>query len=157
VGCGWGGFCGKAAALKAMDRIKGIDISEDIIRKAQESATSPSIVFECKDALLETARYDLITLFGSTDYIPPPVFEALLEHLITCTDKQLVIVNSLRGIPLEQALVLEKAIEVKRYDDGFLQPLSYLLKKFQGKYGLEFSLTKFGQDSQMAVVYIKEK
>jgi SAM-dependent methyltransferase len=156
VGCGWGGFCNKAAALKTMERIKGIDISEDIILKAKEAASSPSIVFECEDALNENEHFDLITLFGSTDYIPSQVFEKMLEHLLVHASKQVIIVNSLRGIPFEKALALETAIEVKRYDDGYLQPISFFLKKLKLKYTFEFTVTKYGQDSQMAVIHMNK-
>jgi len=151
VGCGWGRFCNEAAKL-GLSKVKGIDISEDIIKNAKDNFSGSGVVFECKDIIEEKDHYDLVTLFGSTDYIPPSVYEKVLEHILTHADKEIIIVNSLRGIPLEKAKELEVAIEVKRYDDGFLQPTGRLLKKLQNKYSFTFEMNKFGADSLMTVI-----
>ena len=103
----------------------------------------------------EAANYDLITLFGSTDYIPPSAYGRALEHIITLANKEIIIVNSLRGIPLEKAMEIQEAIEVKRYDDGYLQATNFLLNNLQKKHSFSFEIKKFGADSLMAIILKK--
>jgi cyclopropane fatty-acyl-phospholipid synthase-like methyltransferase len=154
VGCGWGKFCNDVVTA-GVNNCKGIDISADIILKAKNNFPDKNIVFEHKDVLEEKGHYDLITLFGSTDYIPPAVYNKVLEHIITHANKEIIIVNSLRGVPLEKAMKLERALEIKRYDDGYLQATNFLLKDLQKKYSFEFTMQKFGTDSLMTVILKK--
>jgi SAM-dependent methyltransferase len=142
VGCGWGRFC-KDVVSAGIKNCKGIDISEDIILQAKNNFPEMKLMFEHKDVLEENGKFDLITLFGSTDYIPPQVYGKVLEHII---------VNSLRGIPLEKALNLEEAMEIKRYDDGYLQATNFLLKNLQKKLSFSFTMNKAGTDSLMTVI-----
>jgi len=151
VGCGWGRFCNDVV-LAGVKNCKGIDISEDIILKAKEKFPNSAAVFEHKDVLQETGNYDLITLFGSTDYIPPTIYGKVLEHILIHANKEIIIVNSLRGIPLDKAMEIERALEVKRYDDGYLQATNYLLKNLQKKYSFSFGINKFGADSLMTII-----
>ncbi len=151
VGCGWGRFC-RDVVITGVKNCKGIDISADIILKAKENFLSSGVLFEHKDVLEETGNYDLITLFGSTDYILPAVYGKVLEHLLVHANKEIIIVNSLRGIPIDKAIEIEQAIEVKRYDDGYLQATNYLLKNLQKKYSFNFEMRKFGTDSLMTVI-----
>ena len=53
--------------------------------------------------------------------------KVLAVKLVNDIKKEIIIVNSLRGIPLSEAMEMKGAIEVKRYDDGFLHPLNFLL------------------------------
>ena len=100
----------------------------------------------------ENGNYDLITLFGSTDYIPPNVYGKVLEHLLIHANKEIIIVNSLRAIPIEKAMEINAAIEIKRYDDGYLQATNYLLKNLQNKISFTFEMSKFGSDSLLTVI-----
>ena len=93
VGCGWGRFC-KDVMDAGVKNCKGIDISADIVLKAKENFSASGAVFEHKDVLDENGNYDLITLFGSTDYIPPNVYGKVLEHLLIHANKEIIIVNS---------------------------------------------------------------
>lgn len=152
VGCGWGRFCAEVSQMKQVLKVVGIDISKDIIQQAKEKHQHTSVVFKCQDVLEETEPYDLITLFGSTDYIPPSVFEKVIAHIVTNANKEVVLVNSLRNIPFEKALQLERAIEIRRYDNGYVQPLQYLLKKLQQQLTFRFEIRKFGKDSALVII-----
>lgn len=154
VGCGWGRFCNEVVQ-SGIENCKGIDISADIISQAKSNFPNSKAVFEHKDIREENSRYDLITLFGSADYIPPADYEKVLEHILTHTNKEVIIVNSLRGIPLEKALRLEEAMEIKRYDDGYLQPTDHLLKGLQKKYIFDFNSQKAGTDSLMTIIHME--
>ncbi|HWY38495.1 MAG TPA: class I SAM-dependent methyltransferase [Bacteroidia bacterium] len=151
VGCGWGRFC--VDVIRAgVKNCKGIDISADIILQAKNSFPAEAEAFEHKDVLEETGNYDLVTLFGSTDYIPPAIYGKVLEHIVLHTNKEIIIVNSLRGVPLEKAMEMETALEIKRYDDGYLQVTNYLLQGLQKKHAFTYNIRKFGSDSLMAVI-----
>jgi cyclopropane fatty-acyl-phospholipid synthase-like methyltransferase len=151
VGCGWGRFC--ADVIKAgLKDCKGIDISAELILQARKNFPQEAWAFEAKDVLEEKRNYDLITLFGSTDYIPPATYGRVLEHVIIHAGKEIIIVNSLRGIPVERAMLIEDAIEVKRYDDGYLQATNHLLKELQQNYSFTYNMRKFGADSLMTVI-----
>lgn len=152
VGCGWGRFCADVAQLPSVTKVVGIDISKDIIQQAKEKHQQTPVIFKCQDVLEETEYYDLITLFGSTDYIPPPVFGKVLEHIIKHATKEILLVNSLRNVSFEKALQLQEAIEIKRYDDGYVQPLNQLLKKLQQQLTFHFEIRKFGMDSAMVII-----
>ncbi|MGZ3866989.1 MAG: class I SAM-dependent methyltransferase [Bacteroidia bacterium] len=151
VGCGWGRFC-KQVVDAGVKNCKGIDISVQIIEQAKNKFPGIRNVFEHKDVLEENGNYDLITLFGSTDYIPPVIYGKVLQHLVKHANKEVIIVNSLRGISFETALELQEAKEIKRYDDGYLQATNYLLKNLQKEHSFNFTINKFGADSLMTVV-----
>ena len=120
---------------------------------AKEKYAKSKVDFIYRDVLDEKSKYDLITLFGSTDYMPPDVFKKVLNHIISLCNKEIIIVNSLRGIPFEESLKIEKAMEIKRYDDGYLHPLNYLFTEAQKNHSIKFDIKKFGQDSVIAIIY----
>ncbi|HXB39766.1 MAG TPA: class I SAM-dependent methyltransferase [Bacteroidia bacterium] len=153
VGCGWGEFTAKAAACISVNHTLGIDISVNIIAKAKELQRNSKAVFECIDAKNISEKFDLITLFGSTDYIPPIEFPIVLEKLILSTNKQIILVNSLRKVSFDNALTLTTAQEIKRYDTGCVQPIKYLLDKLKEKYAFTFNIEKAGLDSVIARIY----
>ncbi len=154
VGCGWGEFTAKAALCPSVNRALGIDISLDITAKAKDLQKNSKAVFECLDAKEVSEKFDLVVLFGSTDYIPPAEFATLLENIISITTKQVILVNSLRKISFESATALAEAKEIKRYDTGYVQPIKYLLDKLKGKYNFSYTIEKAGLDSVIARIYI---
>lgn len=153
VGCGWGQFCAEVSTIEGISKTVGIDISENIIQQAKNNFENTKAIFLHKDILEEKDNYDLITLFGSTDYIPPDIFKKVLLHILNLANKEIIIVNSLRSIPFEDALKMNIAVEIKRYDTGFLQPLNYLLKEYQKTYVFDFEVKKIGKDSIIAIIY----
>lgn len=149
IGCGWGEFIDKASEAVSVKRALGTDIAENIIAQARQNHPNSKAAFEHKDASEINEKFDLITLFGSTDYIPPEAFATMLEKIITQTNKQIIIVNSLRTTPWEKALALEKAIEIKRYDTGYVQPLNFLVSGLKAKYNFSYTIEKAGLDSAL--------
>jgi SAM-dependent methyltransferase len=153
VGCGWGRFSAEVSKIEGVTKSVGIDISEDIILQAKNNFKKTNATFEFKDVLNESRRYDLITLFGSTDYIKPEIFVKVLNHILIQADKEIIIVNSLRGIFFEDAMNMVNPVEVKRYDDGYLHPLNNLFKEFQKQFSFTYEIKKFGKDSIIAIIY----
>jgi cyclopropane fatty-acyl-phospholipid synthase-like methyltransferase len=152
VGCGWGEFPAKAASLSNVKRAVGIDISADIISKAKELHKSSPAVFMHVNVQQLNEHFDLATLFGSTDYIPPQELPGVLEKIIQLTTKKIIIVNSLRKIPFDTALELREAKEIKRYDTGYVQPLRHLLEELKSKFPFTFFIEKAGLDSVLVVI-----
>jgi cyclopropane fatty-acyl-phospholipid synthase-like methyltransferase len=146
VGCGWGRFCAEVIKL-GVKHCKGIDISGEIISQAKKNFPDVAWAFEHRDVLEEAGDYDLVTSFSSPTYMSPQIYAKILEHAIIHANKEIIFVNSLRGIPFERALLIEEAVEVKRYDDGYLHPTNHLLKNLQKQYLFTYDLRKYGPDS----------
>jgi SAM-dependent methyltransferase len=152
VGCGWGEFCSQCAKLSNVTRVTGIDISEKIIKIAKEKSSGDKIRYSHSTINEESEPSDMITLFGSADYIPPTEFAGIVEKAIQLANREVIIVNSLRKLPIERALTLTEAVEVKRYDTGYVQPINTLLHKLHEKHKFNYKVEKYGRDSQMAVI-----
>jgi hypothetical protein len=91
-------------------------------------------------------QYDILTVFGSCDYISPNQIDAFLERVYNLSSRQIIIVSSLRGIPIQEAQKLVQAVEIKRYDVGYVQPLFHF---FSNKKYATLKFEKMGQDSQI--------
>lgn len=152
VGCGWGELSNRAAECNSMKKALGIDISEDIIKKAKELNKGTKAIYEFIDILDVNENFDFITLFGSTDYIPPNIFSAALEKIISLANKQIIIVNSLRKINFDESLSLQHSIEVTRYDTGYVHPINYYLQKSDHRNTYSFEIKKFGLDSSLTII-----
>ena len=155
VGCGWGELTKKVAQFDFVDKALGIDISEDIIAKAKELNKSTKAIYQNIDIMDINEKFDFITLFGSTDYINPGIFKNTLEKIIQLANKEIIIVNSLRKIKFEDSLKLETALEIKRYDMGYVQPINNLLSSFKQNYSFTYEINKFGLDSSLTIIKIK--
>lgn len=154
LGCGWGELSHKVATSTNAKWIVGIDISEDLITKAQKLHASNRAVFLHKDIMQVDEKFELITVFGPSDYISPAEFPKILEKLITTATKEILLLNSLRKQGFEKVLDLKEAIEVKRYDVGYVQPVNFLLKQLQEKYAFKYELKKHGLDALLAHITI---
>jgi 2-polyprenyl-3-methyl-5-hydroxy-6-metoxy-1,4-benzoquinol methylase len=146
VGCGWGAFCALAATVPGVESVLGIDISEKIIHEAVIRHKHQQLHYRVNEIFDITQPYDVITVFGSIDYINPNQLQAFLEHVYDLAQKQIIIVNSLRGISIEEARNLEGSVEIKRYDIGYVQPL---FSFFNNKKYEHIKFQKMGQDSQI--------
>jgi SAM-dependent methyltransferase len=154
VGCGWGELSNKAAEFAFVEVALGIDVSEDIIDKAKEINKNSKAIYQCKDVLDIEDKFDLITLFGSTDYILPTIFNKALDKIIISANREIIIVNSLRKVKFEESLSFTDAKEITRYDIGYVQPINYLLKKLSGKHKFTYDIKKFGLDSSLTTIKI---
>ncbi len=146
VGCGWGEFCARTSALPHVSKVLGIDISEKIIEEAKKRFTNNNLFFQVHQVDEIKEHFDIVTVFGAIDYIYPDKIESFLEKVLSISTKQIIMVSSLRGIDFEQARLIEKPIEVKRYDIGYVQPLYQFFHK-KGLKNIHFE--KMGQDSQL--------
>jgi SAM-dependent methyltransferase len=153
IGCGWGEFCASSSLIPGVKKVTGIDISDKIIEIARNKNKNAKVTYENKSIFEVSEKYDMITIFGAPDYINPPEFIDVIEKTLELFNKEIVIVNSMRKVPFEECLKLENAVEVKRYDTGYIQPLNYILEGLKQKHGVKFEITKYGIDSQMAVIY----
>jgi 2-polyprenyl-3-methyl-5-hydroxy-6-metoxy-1,4-benzoquinol methylase len=149
VGCGWGEFVARISALPEMEAV-GIDISEEIIQKAQK--LHPKVHFEHKDIMETSGNFDIITFFGSTDYIHPTEFPDILKKALSLANKEILLVNSLRKISFELYLQLKESVEVKRYDTGYVHPISFLLENLKGEYDFTYTIQKAGSDSALVTI-----
>jgi ubiquinone/menaquinone biosynthesis C-methylase UbiE len=146
VGCGWGAFCASAAAIPGVGKVLGIDISDKIISEAKQRHSKENLNYAVKEIFDINESFDIVTIFGSIDYIQPDKIEAFLEKMLSLSTKEVFIVNSLRGIGMEQAKLLTSGLEIKRYDVGYVQPLYSFFKDKQFK---QIKYEKMGQDSQI--------
>ncbi|MHB8262057.1 MAG: class I SAM-dependent methyltransferase [Bacteroidia bacterium] len=154
VGCGWGELTSKVSELSFVKKVLGIDISESIIAKAKELNKNIKAIYQCVDVVNVTDKFDVITLFGSTDYITPDMFLNVLKKIILLANKEVIIVNSLRKIKFEDSLKLTKAIEIRRYDTGYVHPINYILDKLKQSNSFTYEIIKFGLDSALTVIKI---
>lgn len=155
VGCGWGELTIRVSKLPQVKEAVGIDIAEAVIRKAKELAKDTEATFVHLDVLECEEHFDLVTILGSTDYIPAELFESVLRKMLELADKQLIIVNSLRAVPFEEALALTQSKQTFRYDIGCVHPINHLLELWQKEYGYTYEIQKFGQDSTLTSVVKK--
>ncbi len=152
VGCGWGVFCNKCIQETKISSVKGIDISEGVIQSAQNKFKNGKLSFEVKDAFLVSEKYDLVTIFGSVDYIHPDKIEEFVVKLIDTAKKNVLIVHSLRKISIEDLLMLNHSSEIKRYDIGYVHPLQFILNKYKEDLKFTFTITRSGLDSALVIV-----
>jgi 2-polyprenyl-3-methyl-5-hydroxy-6-metoxy-1,4-benzoquinol methylase len=146
VGCGWGAFCFEAAKIPGVTNVLGIDISEKIIKEAKTRHTANNLNYSVSEIFDVKESYDLVSIFGSIDYISPDKIEAFLFKMLALSNREIFIVNSLRGIPIEEAKMLKTSREIKRYDLGYVQPLHHFFANKNFKY---FKHEKMGEDSQI--------
>lgn len=146
VGCGWGAFCASIVTLPNAKNVLGIDISEKIIAEAKQRHAHSNLKYEVNEIFNLKESFDLITVFGSIDYIHPEQITLFLDKLVSISKSHIFIVNSLRGISIEEAKNLQNSIEIKRYDIGYVQPLYHYFSNKEFKY---FKFEKMGQDSQI--------
>ena len=146
VGCGWGAFCFEAAKIPGVTNVLGIDISEKIIKEAKIRHSANNLNYNVSEIFNVKESFDLVTIFGSIDYISPDKIEAFLDKMLALSNREIFIVNSLRGIPLEEAKTIKISKEIKRYDLGYVQPLHHF---FANKNFKHFKYEKMGQDSQI--------
>jgi len=154
VGCGWGELTIRVSKLDGIQEAAGIDIAEKVIYKAKELAKGTNATFVHLDVLDCAEEFDLVTILGSTDYIPADIFEQVLRKLLSLAKKELIIVNSLRGVPFEEALALEASKQTFRYDIGCVHPINHCLIEWQSEYGYTVDIQKFGQDSTLTTVLL---
>lgn len=152
VGCGWGIFCDKCIKETNLSKVIGIDISLSVIENAKARFNNPRLNFEVKDLFSVNEHYDLVTIFGSIDYVTPDKIEEFLLKMLNVSQKNVVIVNSLRKISLEDSLALINSMEVKRYDIGYVHPLNNLLLKNQAQFNYTFTIVKSGIDSSLTII-----
>jgi protein involved in polysaccharide export with SLBB domain len=128
---------------------------KDLLDKAdgltEDAYLNKALIIRLKDDLTKEIfdidqQYDLLTVFGSCDYISPNQIDAFLERVYNLSSRQIIIVSSLRGIPIQEAQKLVQAVEIKRYDVGYVQPLFHF---FSNKKYATLKFEKMGQDSQI--------
>lgn len=153
VGCGWGEFCRQCAAINCLKKITGIDISEKIINEAQQKSTGAKISYQHKTIFDITEKSDIITMFGSPDYMSPPDFIEVVKKALSLYNKEIVMLNSLRGVPFEDAFNSNTAKEIRRYDLGYVHPMNYILKGLCDKEKFNFKVIKYSKDAQMAIIF----
>lgn len=152
VGCGWGELTIRVSKLNGVTEAVGIDIAEKVIRRAKELADGTEATFVHLDVLECEEKFDLVTILGSTDYIPGNLFEQVLRKMLELAKKELIIVNSLRAVPFDEAMELTESKQTFRYDVGSVHPINHCLKQWQKEYGYTFEIVKFGQDSTLTTI-----
>ncbi len=152
VGCGWGVFCNKCVLETKIPVVKGIDLSEVIIKQAGSKFKNERLSFEVKDLMKVTDKYEMLTVFGSIDYVLPEMIEEFVMLMVNLASKKVVIVNSLRKIDIKESIELKESKEIKRYDVGYVHPLSEILKKNQSKESYTFTIERSGIDSVLVVI-----
>ena len=155
VGCGWGELTTRVSKMPQIKEAVGIDIAESVIRKAKDLSKGSNATFVHLDVLECEEHFDLVTILGSTDYIPAELFEEVLRKMLELADKQLIIVNSLRAVPFEEALTLTESKQTFRYDIGCVHPINHYLAQWELEYGYTYEIQKFGQDSTLTSVVMK--
>lgn len=154
VGCGWGELSSLVSDLPSMESVLGIDISEEIIKQATESHKASKAKFSTTNIMDINQHFDMITCLGSLDYIPPEMIEQTLSKMISSADKEVILVNSLRGVPFEKYPDIQSSSEIKRYDIGYVHPIHSLLNTIKDIH-FSFEIVKFGSDS--ALIHIQKK
>lgn len=152
IGCGWGVFSNKCALETNVKKIHGIDVSHGVIDNAKSKYDDKGIFFEKKDFFDITESYDLISIFGSVDYILPEQIEAFIAHILKLAKRNAVIVNSLRKISLDNFNELASSVKVSRYDIGYVHPLKDLLDKLKKETSFSFTIEKSGIDSVLIII-----
>lgn len=152
VGCGWGIFCNKCVGETKIQHIKGIDISEGVIENAKKKFANERLSFELKDIESTSDRHDMLTIFGSIDYVVPSKIERFVMKMIELANKNVIIVNSLRKVSLQDSLDLKESKEIKRYDIGYVHPLNEILKENMQNGNYTYIMEKSGIDSVMVII-----
>ncbi len=153
VGCGWGVFCRKVAKETNVAYIKGIDVSGAVIAEAvRRSEVSSRLSFEEVDFFNYNHTNDIVTIFGSIDYVTPDKIEAFVSRLISLANKKVVIVNSLRKIKIQDVKELSSSVEVKRYDIGYVHPLKSILDNLGYIEAKTYEMKFSGEDSLMVII-----
>lgn len=155
VGCGWGELSSLISDLPFMERVLGIDISDEIIKQATENHKASKAKFSTTNILDIDQHFDMITCLGSLDYIRPEMMERTLLKMISIADKEVLLVNSLRGIPFQKYLEIQSSLEIKRYDIGYVHPIHFLLNTINKELNFSFEILKFGSDS--ALIHIQKQ
>lgn len=155
LGCGWGELSSRMAELPSMERVLGIDISEEIIGQATRAHKASKAKFLRTDIVDMDEHFDMITCLGSLDYILPEMLELTLRKILSLADKEVILVNSLRGIPFEKYVNIQSSIEIKRYDIGYVHPMKFLLDTINKDLNIRFEIVKFGSDS--ALIHIQKR
>lgn len=158
VGCGWGQFNAEVSELEDVEKSVGIDVSESLIKQAKKLNGVFKAEYFHKNIEEISEYYDLITFFGSTDYIHPDKIADTIKHCLDLANKEVIMVNSLRKLPFEEMKKLSESRKIKRYDEGYIHPLQVIMEKMEVESNLAFSwkLEKFGPDSAMLTI-LKEK
>ena len=76
-----------------------------------------------------------------------------METLVAGKVKEIILVNSLRNIDFDSALLLTQAQEIKRYDTGFVQPLKHIAEQLKAKFAFQYTLEKAGRDSMVLRIF----
>lgn len=147
VGCGWGEFSAAVSKSEFVTNSLGVDISRKIIEEAINKHSTTKASYFCKDVLEIEGEFDLVTLFGSTDYIHPSIFNSVLDKILQIAVKRIIIVNSLRNMPLNDVKELVESKEIRRYDIGYVHPIKFILDCLSKKYNFCYTLEKAGFDS----------
>lgn len=154
VGCGWGQFSAEVSELKEVERSVGIDVSESLIEEAKKLNGVFKAEYFHENIEDVTEHYDLITFFGSTDYIAPNKIADTIKHCLDLANREVIMVNSLRKLPFEEMKKLSESKKIKRYDEGYIHPLLMIMEKMEADSNMTFSwkLEKFGPDSAMLTI-----
>jgi 2-polyprenyl-3-methyl-5-hydroxy-6-metoxy-1,4-benzoquinol methylase len=154
IGCGWGELSMLVAMESDAQRIVGIDISNDLISKAQSMHSHEKAEYLCKDVMQMEESFEIITVIGPVDYIKPDEFPSVLRKILSLAKKEIILIHSLRAQPMEEVLKIKTALEVKRYDIGYVQPLNFLLSQFKEEYSFSYEVQKHGVDALLARIII---
>lgn len=150
VGCGWGRFSYDVSKQNSITRSLGIDISPNLIKIANGLFSSSNLSYEFINFLSVTEAFDLITFWGSTDYIPGEEIKNYLSHAINLANKEVLVVNSLRNVPFEEVLNYKESKEIKRYDMGFIHPLNNIMIQInKERNDIEWKIIEFGLNSSL--------
>ena len=152
IGCGWGVFCNKCVKETNVKKVYGIDVSEGVINNAKNKYRDERILFEKKNFLDVNETFDLISIFGSIDYILPEQIEDFVAHMLKLAKKNVVIVNSLRKIPLNDFNELTSSVKITRYDIGYVHPIKYILEKLKRKMTFSYNIKRSGIDSVLICI-----
>lgn len=148
VGCGRGFFCAQISKYNPKIDVLGIDISESVVKEACEINGREGAVFLCKRLDQVNGQYDLVTVIGVLDYIDPSQIELFIRGLVEHSNIFVIAINSLRGIDFDAAQQLDKSIQCRGYDVGYVHPLKNMFCHYPWK---SFEIKRYGIDSQMVV------
>jgi hypothetical protein len=134
-------------------RVLGIDIGEGIVRIAADRHSASGAEFACRSVMDLKETFDLVTMFGTTDYIPPDAIEETLAQLVRLARHEVLVVHSLREVPLDEFLQLGISREIARYDRGWVHPINHLLRSMS--FEIEYDMKPISSDSAVAMIRVK--
>ncbi|MDP2385485.1 MAG: class I SAM-dependent methyltransferase [Bacteroidota bacterium] len=152
VGCGWGVFCNRCVKETNAKKVKGIDIGEGVINNAKDRFSDERLTFEVKNLFDEDNNYDLVSVFGSIDYVHPSEINLFVKKMIDTANKKVVIVNSLRKTPIEEYKVSTLSKAITRYDVGYVHPIPQILEEMKKNMTFSFDVVKSGLDSALIII-----